>query len=759
MDSALAQLEHVLKLGDRLALRRYCDKQSQSAHKTSTVQISTAMRTRRQSLLDKLRKDSGLSTAEADENPQPSSRGRGNMNAFRECRRIQVGWIHNDQQVKSSRGGGVRKLDVSKEANPQTLLESTTNLFFRDGISKKGLKLKYCSECCLKDFSHCPLKTDTTVGDLYRQEKPNGILRFYLHTTSPYNALGKMEEETQPAKRAKTNHAKDDEKKNDKAETVSTEWQVCSEQDLDNEPTVSSAATSAELEAASTSLETHPPPAPHPPSLSDSSQSPSPVLPTHLTQSPVPSRQSSSQICRPPSRCSAISPPLPTSLIPHAPNLPPGSPTPLHRSPTPPHRSPTPPRRSSTPPPHSPTPPPCSVTPSPRSPTPPPRSPTPPPRSPTLPPPSPPPLPGSPIRPHRSATPPPYTPTSTSQVPSTTPVMQSLMGAQRTITLHRGNILVDMINVFKDPYILDIPLLFRFQDEIGADASGVSREAYTAFWNEFYLTSSSGETARVPAIHPEFGWNEWSAAGRILLKGFQDLRLFPTCLSSAFVTALILGECAVSDEMLIGSYRAFLSPLDAEIINKALCDEMTEEDKEDLLDILSRADCHTVPSSENMRETLISAAHKELIQVPKYALDSMAATARADLHLLLPTMEAVFALYEETKPTPRKLIRLIKATPTSRGQEQALGFLKQFIRSLDSPTLRKFIRFCTGAEILCFESLFVEFCAVKKGAGRCPVAHTCGPTLVLPSSYMSYNELRCELSSILDSGYLKMDIV
>ena len=128
MDSALAQLEHVLKLGDRLALRRYCDKQSQSAHKTSTVQISTAMRTRRQSLLDKLRKDSGLSTAEADENPQPSSRGRGNMNAFRECRRIQVGWIHNDQQVKSSRGGGVRKLDVTKEANPQTLLDSTTNL-------------------------------------------------------------------------------------------------------------------------------------------------------------------------------------------------------------------------------------------------------------------------------------------------------------------------------------------------------------------------------------------------------------------------------------------------------------------------------------------------------------------------------------------------------------------------------------------------------------------------------------------------------
>ena len=186
---------------------------------------------------------------------------------------------------------------------------------------------------------------------------------------------------------------------------------------------------------------------------------------------------------------------------------------------------------------------------------------------------------------------------------------------------------------------------------------------------------------------------------------------------------------------------------------------MSEDDKDDLLDILSRAVCHTVPSADNVRETLINAAHKELIQVPKYALDAIASTSRDTLQLLLPSVEVILKLYEETKPTPRKFIRAIKATPTSRGQEEALGYLKQFIRSLDPATLRKFIRHCTGAEMLCFDSLYVEFNAVKKGAGRCPVAHTCGPTLILPSTYSSYNELRCELSNILDSGYLKMDIV
>ena len=226
------------------------------------------------------------------------------------------------------------------------------------------------------------------------------------------------------------------------------------------------------------------------------------------------------------------------------------------------------------------------------------------------------------------------------------------------------------------------PLLFEFIDEAGADVQGVSREAYTAFWSEFYLTSTSVETERVPSIFPEFGFEQWAAVGRILSKGFQDHRLFPTRLSPAFIAALVHGEHAVPPHMLMEAYKAYVSPLDGEIICKAIRGEMDNDDRDDLFDILARADCHSIPSGDNMRETILKAAHKELVQTPKYALDAMAVTAQESLQLLLPNIESIRALYEEAKPAPRKVIRLINATPTSRGEEQALGFLKQYIEEI-----------------------------------------------------------------------------
>lgn len=310
-----------------------------------------------------------------------------------------------------------------------------------------------------------------------------------------------------------------------------------------------------------------------------------------------------------------------------------------------------------------------------------------------------------------------------------------------------------------NPNIINTELLFKFDKEAAADASGVSREAYSAFWEEFYLGHTSGETERVPALSPEFGLAEWSAVGRILAKGYKDHRLFPIRLSSTFMIALVHGEHAVSPQMLIDSYKAYLSQLDAEVIDRAILNEMGADDQDELVDILSRADCRSIPDAENMTERIRNAAHKELVQEPKYALDAMAQAASTTLLPLMPTLDTVLQIYEDSKPTPKKVIHLIDATVDTGAQEKALNFLKQYIRGLDADTLKKFLRYFTGAETLCFGRIAVEFNGVKKGAGRAPLAHTCGPMIELPATYSSYNELRAELTCILNSGYLRMDIV
>jgi hypothetical protein len=235
-----------------------------------------------------------------------------------------------------------------------------------------------------------------------------------------------------------------------------------------------------------------------------------------------------------------------------------------------------------------------------------------------------------------------------------------------------------MVAAFKDPDIYSTPLKFHFVDEVGADAKGVSRDAYSAFWKEFFLRSSCGEAERVPCIFPEYGKDEWEAVGRILLKGYVDTHVFPIQLSCAFSVALICGESQLTPAILLDSYRNYISQPDRDVLDSALRGDVLDEDsKEDFLDMLSRVDCHTIPKGEEVRPLVLSISHKELIREPKYSLDAMANIARAVMCTLLPDAEAICQMYESKTPTPRKVIKLIVADPQDLDQSNVLTWLKQ----------------------------------------------------------------------------------
>ena len=110
------------------------------------------------------------------------------------------------------------------------------------------------------------------------------------------------------------------------------------------------------------------------------------------------------------------------------------------------------------------------------------------------------------------------------------------------IRLHRINIQQEMIAIFKAPEIIQTKIAVQFVDEAGADAAGVSREAYSAFWESYFQTSADGEEFRVPSLNPEYGLQEWQAIGRILAKGYRDHEVFPVQLAPSFFQALMFGE-------------------------------------------------------------------------------------------------------------------------------------------------------------------------------------------------------------------------
>ncbi|RXM36481.1 hypothetical protein EOD39_11771 [Acipenser ruthenus] len=195
-----------------------------------------------------------------------------------------------------------------------------------------------------------------------------------------------------------------------------------------------------------------------------------------------------------------------------------------------------------------------------------------------------------------------------------------------------------------------------------------------------------------------------------------------------------------------------------------------EDDHDELLEILSRMGCHTVPSLDDMKGTILQVAHKQLIQEPKYALDIMSNIIRSTLQMFLPDVSAIVALYEVTVKGVLKLIEAevqnaaqnktlqMFCEVQNAAQNKTLNFLKQFICSLHDERLQKFLRFVTGAEMIRVEKIEVQFTTLR-GLERRPIVHTCGPLLEVPCTYNSYPEFGSEIQNILDGDCHRMDIM
>ncbi|XP_062596427.1 uncharacterized protein LOC134257862 [Saccostrea cucullata] len=92
-------------------------------------------------------------------------------------------------------------------------------------------------------------------------------------------------------------------------------------------------------------------------------------------------------------------------------------------------------------------------------------------------------------------------------VPAAITVPQEFsLKTDKVLRIHRVTLLDEMLVFFKDPEIMNKDITFEFVSERGSDMNGVSRDAYSAFWIEFFRRSAEGEESRVPALNSK--WQE-----------------------------------------------------------------------------------------------------------------------------------------------------------------------------------------------------------------------------------------------------------
>ncbi|XP_047230699.1 uncharacterized protein LOC124873782 isoform X2 [Girardinichthys multiradiatus] len=160
--------EYLPSYGDRLALLGYCRRRENDPAGRKSKRFDQ--------LRAKISRNKGNDQKQVSENVSI-------RNAQKSIQKVEIGWLNSRDgkffQVRTKKGGGTRKIDVSKDCRKNELIEKTVGLFFPSQRNSQGRITDF--EVDMTDFQEHSLDQHITVGELYEQTKLP-VLQFYLTT-------------------------------------------------------------------------------------------------------------------------------------------------------------------------------------------------------------------------------------------------------------------------------------------------------------------------------------------------------------------------------------------------------------------------------------------------------------------------------------------------------------------------------------------------------------------------------------------------
>ena len=332
----------------------------------------------------------------------------------------------------------------------------------------------------------------------------------------------------------------------------------------------------------------------------------------------------------------------------------------------------------------------------------------------------------------------------------------------KTHLVKRSHIFEDVIDLYsskRDTVLAEYPFRSKFVGERAVDLGGVTRDVFSAFFEEAYAKCFDGSSLLTPSDNPLIDSSTLSTVGTIISHVYLITGMLPVQIAFPCLAAVLLPSVSgVPEEVVIECYIDCLSNVDAATLKESLeairrgDPSFTHDLKSRLVSLVSMNNVRQIPTVSNLKRILLGVAKHHFFRRPAAAILELSSGIPEQHKKFWCNMGCgqLYSIYTALQASPRKLLKMIDSVVCmNTSQECVLSYLRQFIGNMRADEVRSFLRFVTGSAVCSTSTIQVTF-NMLTGLGRRPIAHTCSYTLEIPATYQSYSEFVGDFRAVLN---------
>lgn len=181
------------------------------------------------------------------------------------------------------------------------------------------------------------------------------------------------------------------------------------------------------------------------------------------------------------------------------------------------------------------------------------------------------------------------------------------------VIVNKGNIVQDLISIYKDPSILEKNVV------VGIEGEKLREMVYC---KRFILCFGTGSCLKVivTAIFPYLNREDYVSIGRILTDQFVRCGLLPVKVSQVSINHTLFGHA--TDECKTESFLRLLPPRERECVSKPLKGDGPFPTGE-IIDLLEDYSVRQLPTADNIKSLVLSVVTAEFLTKPFFCLSSV----------------------------------------------------------------------------------------------------------------------------------------